>query len=112
MPCTTTLKSGSGSKIKFQKNELIENCLETGNIELSLTISKCKVINALENESVKKKSLTNENSPMVFICRYKLVKETTYKLVPIDNTAGRNSLNENAQVFFIIFQCNVYLFIH
>lgn len=55
-----------------------------GNIELDTICGNCQIIKAHENDSVaniigrKKKS-----TKMAYVCRYKLVKETTYKLVPV-----------------------------
>lgn len=84
LPNGTDLCSETGLEIKFNKGELIENCFKSENIDLSLVVSKkCTVIKARENETVK----TNENS-MAYICRYKLIKQTYYKLVPVDWQPG------------------------
>lgn len=95
LPRSTKLESESGLKIKFHKNELIENRLESGNIELSQTIGKCKVVKARENESMKEILSSNENTPMAYICRYKLVRETVYKLVPVDWLPGEEEMRQS-----------------
>lgn len=84
LPKGIELYSETGLEIKFNKGELIENSFKSENIDLESVVSKkCTVIKARENETVK----TNENS-MAYICRYKLIKQTYYKLVPVDWQPG------------------------
>lgn len=80
--------SDIGAKIKFYANELIEDGRKSNNIQLSTICGKCMVIKAHENDSVIEILETNQKYQMAYVCRYKLVKETIYKLVPVSWQPG------------------------
>lgn len=78
--------------IKFHAKELIENT-ESENIELKKIGGPCKVLKGKEYDSVSNilESYKNGNS-MAYVCRYKLVKKTSYKLVPVDWSPGEDEM--------------------
>lgn len=75
--------SDTGTEIQFHKSELIEDCLKPKNISLNAICGKCTILKAHENDSVEEILRLNKTSRMAYVCRYKLVKEGTYKLVPV-----------------------------
>lgn len=87
--------SSNGSKIKFVRNELIENCRESKNIALHAICGPAKVIKAHENETLNDIQ-QHKKYPMAYICRYKLVRETIYKLVPVSWQPGEEELRHTA----------------
>ncbi|XP_055311116.1 origin recognition complex subunit 1 isoform X3 [Sitodiplosis mosellana] len=98
LPRDVKLVSDTGLKINFHSQELIEDVLESKNIDLSLICGKCMVFKAHENDSIADILQRNRKlHPMAYVCRYKLVKETIYKLVPVswqpgeEEEAERNS---------------------
>lgn len=77
------LISESGLQIKFHNRELIEYGLENENVELDKICGVCQIIEAHENDSVAEILKRKKKEQMAYVCRYKLVKQTIYKLVPV-----------------------------
>lgn len=77
-----------GSKIKFHEKELIEDGTKSRNIKTNHIFSTCMVYKAHEHESLDDILRENKTFPMAYVCRYKLVKETVYKLVPVSWQPG------------------------
>ncbi|XP_031621748.1 origin recognition complex subunit 1 isoform X2 [Contarinia nasturtii] len=96
LPPGIELKSDNGSKIKLHKRELIENIVESKNIELTKIIGPCVVFKAKENDSVT--DFLQSNS-MAYVCRYKLVKKTCYKLVPVDWQIGEEEQQNLGEIY-------------
>lgn len=94
----TKVETENGSKIKFHENELIENTLKSENINLKLIVSKCTVFRARENESIDGIQPANENSPMAYICRYKLVRVDCFKLVPVDWRLDEEEMRDSEEM--------------
>lgn len=67
--------------------EIIENGEESENIDRKLIICKCQVFYAHESGSVRaviaKHRQMNRDSRKMYVCRFKLVKETVYTLRPV-----------------------------
>lgn len=97
MPRDVKLASDTGLRIRFHEKELIEDSVKSTNIELKSICGKCIVFKAHENESmIEILQRNNKSNLMAYVCRYKLVKETIYKLVPVgwqpgEEEAARNS---------------------
>lgn len=91
------LKTEHGLRIKLHKQEVIEGS-ESANIQLSAIIGKCMVIKGHENESLNEVLPSNENNSMAYICRYKLVKETIYKLVPVSWQPGEEEMRHSGDM--------------
>lgn len=97
MPSDVKLVSDTGLKIKFNQKELIEDGVKSSNIELKSICGKCIVFKAHENDSVIEILQRNKKSyPMAYVCRYKLVKETIYKLVPVSWQPGEEEATRNS----------------
>lgn len=62
--------SGSGSKINFHKQELIEDCLKSKNIPFNAISGKCIVFKAHENESVDEVLQNYKKVDMLRVCLY------------------------------------------
>lgn len=90
--------SDTGSKIRFYANELIEDGVKKENIDLGLIFATCVVFKAYENESVKDILQRNNKHPMAYVCRYKLVKETIYKLVPVSWQPGEEEARHSGEM--------------
>lgn len=90
--------SDTGIKIKFHKNELIENCTKSKNISLDAIYGKCTVIKAHENDSVAEILQLKKADQMAYVCRYKLVRETIYKLVPVSWLPGEEEMRHAAEM--------------
>lgn len=85
----------TGSVIKFHKNELIEESSQ--NIDSKLICGNCVVFKARENESVKD-ILQQTKYPMAYVCRYKLIKKTSYKLVPVSWKPGEEEARNSGEM--------------
>lgn len=97
MPREVKLVSDTGLQIKFDQKELIEDCVQSGNIGLKSICGKCIVFKAHENDSVIEILQRNKkHDPMAYVCRYKLVKETIYKLVPVSWQPGEEEAARNS----------------
>lgn len=90
--------SDTGSKIKFHKRELIEDFVSK-NIPIGAIFNKCIVFKAHENESVDEiiQSYNKVDKMQSYVCRYKLVKETIYKLVPVSWQPGEEELRQTTE---------------
>lgn len=92
LPLDVRRKSDSGLKIKFYKHELIESC-DSSNIKLNEICGKCTVLKAHENDSVTETlARSNKKYPMAYVCRYRLVIEKNYKLVPVSWVPGEEEI--------------------
>lgn len=85
--------SDSGLKIKFNQNELIENCMASKNISFHAICGPAHVYKAHENETLND-ILPYRKHPMAYIFRYKLIKEISYKLVPVSWLPGEEELRQ------------------
>lgn len=95
LPAETIRKSDNGSEIRFHSKELIEDPTTSENVDLSQICGKCKVIKAHENDSVEAKlqsATRSATTQMAYVCRYKLVKKTCYKLVPVSWLPGEEEM--------------------
>lgn len=90
--------SDTGVKIKFHKNELIEDSTTSKNISLDAICGRCIVFKARENDPVKEILQLKKNSQMAYVCRYKLVRETIYKLVPVSWLPGEEEMRHAAEM--------------
>lgn len=88
LPRYTERVSETGMKIKFHEKELIEDGSKSENIEISRILGTCMVCKAHEYDSLDDILQENNTFPMAYVCRYKLVKETIYKLVPVSWQPG------------------------
>lgn len=75
-----------GSTIQMSDQEVIEDGRNFDEqVPLTAVCGKCQIVNIPENESVStalKKHKSSENEKM-YVCRYKLVKQTSYMLLPV-----------------------------
>lgn len=80
------LKTADGKPIKMYYQEVIEDGDNLQSVPINSIVSKCSVINADRCESaaakLRKHKETRENHD-IYICRYKLIKQTTYVLMPV-----------------------------
>lgn len=84
LPADINRIDSMGKKIHFKKHELIEDGTKSKNLPLNNVLCKCLVNFLPENEignAMHPNSQTD--SKEMYVCRYKLIKETIYKLEPI-----------------------------
>lgn len=69
--------------------------MESKNISFHAICGPAKVIKAHENETLNDIQ-QHKKCPMAYICRYKLVRETVYKLIPVSWQPGEEELRHTA----------------
>lgn len=74
--------------ITLHKSELVEWGIKSENIQFKQILTKCLVFYAHEYDSVSeileaKKGTSKSSGAQMYVCRYKLVKQTIYKLLPV-----------------------------
>lgn len=95
LPNDVKRTSDAGLKIKFHRKELIESC-DANNIKLNEICGKCKVLKAHENDSLTEiLDRSSKKYPMAYVCRYRLVIEKNYKLVPVSWLPGEEEIDDD-----------------
>lgn len=81
LPRELDLHDSMGKTIQFKRNEVIEDGTRSENISIKQVLSKCKMnfLPELEGD----RAMYGDISSTMYVCRYKLIRETIYKLKPV-----------------------------
>lgn len=82
LPCELKSHDSTGDPITLESFDLVEDGTSSENIPIKQVLRKCWVTFGSKRETFAMKKRSNCSEEM-YVCRYKLVKETIYKLEPI-----------------------------